>query len=85
MQARLIEMVRANMPTESTKRDNTLGEMMVRLPYRPTLSEALKAGILAMVAAASGTKRCQMEAGGLVPLMGRGAQRFDSIRQAAGI
>ena len=42
---------------------------MVRLPYRPTLSEALKAGILAMVAAASGTKRCQMEAGGLVPLI----------------
>ena len=67
------------------REDNTLGEMMVRLPYRPTLSEALKAGILAMVAAASGTKRCQMEAGGLVPLMGRGAQRFDSIRQAAGI
>ncbi len=35
------------------REDHSLGEMTVRLSYRPTLPEAIKAGIVAMVRAAS--------------------------------
>ena len=35
------------------REDHTLGEMMVRLSYRPSLPEAIKAGIVAMVEASS--------------------------------